>query len=367
MTIPFYDLAAEHKRYRADLDDAYARVMAGGQFILGRELEAFEREFARYCGAADAIGVGNGLDALRLSLRAFDVGPGDEVIVAAHTFAATWMAIVDVGATPVPCEPDRERFFISAEGVAPLITPQTRAVIPVHLYGIPAPVDGLAALCRTHGLHLLEDAAQAHGALHNGRPCGTVGAAGCFSFYPSKNLGALGDGGAIVTSDSYLAKRLRRLRNYGSAVKYHVEEAGWNSRLDELQAAFLRVKLMRLNETNALRVALAGEYQKNLAGVPGVELPRATPGDEPVWHLFPIRVDERDSLQMHLAAAGIQTAIHYPIPVYRMAPFRSYGPAAASESDRLAAEVLSVPFWPTMPSSVVARVCDDIRAFMARR
>ena len=305
MSIPFYDLAAEHKRYRGDLDDAYARVMAGGQFILGRELEAFEGEFARYCGAAEAIGVGNGLDALRLSLRALDIGPGDEVIVAAHTFAATWIAIVDVGATPVPCEPDRERFFISAEGVAPLITPRTRAIIPVHLYGIPAPVDGLAELCRTHGLLLLEDAAQAHGALHNGRSCGTVGAAGCFSFYPSKNLGALGDGGAIVTSDGYLAKRLRRLRNYGSVVKYHIEEAGWNSRLDELQAAFLRVKLVRLNETNALRVALAGEYQKHLAGVAGVELPWAAPGDEPVWHLFPIRVGERDSLQMHLAAAGI--------------------------------------------------------------
>jgi dTDP-3-amino-3,4,6-trideoxy-alpha-D-glucose transaminase len=339
--------------------------MAGGQFVLGRELQAFEREFAIYCGVADAIGVGNGLDALKLSLRALNVGPGDEVIVAAHTFAATWLAIVEVGAIPVPCEPDQGRFFISAEGVAPLITKRTRAVIPVHLYGIPAPVDGLTVLCRAHGLHLLEDAAQAHGALHKQQRCGAVGTAGCFSFYPSKNLGALGDGGAIVTSDSELAKRLRRLRNYGSADKYRLVEEGWNSRLDELQAALLRVKLARLDQTNALRVALAGEYRKQLTGVPGVVLPQALPGDEPVWHLFPIKVRERDCLQAHLAAVGIQTAIHYPIPVYRMAPFRSYGPGTKTASDRLAAEVLSLPFWPTMASAAVARVCDEIRAFMA--
>jgi dTDP-3-amino-3,4,6-trideoxy-alpha-D-glucose transaminase len=249
--------------------------------------------------------------------------------------------------------------------VAPLITKRTRAVIPVHLYGIPAPVDGLTVLCRAHGLHLLEDAAQAHGALHKQQRCGAVGTAGCFSFYPSKNLGALGDGGAIVTSDSELAKRLRRLRNYGSADKYRLVEEGWNSRLDELQAALLRVKLARLDQTNALRVALAGEYRKQLTGVPGVVLPQALPGDEPVWHLFPIKVRERDCLQAHLAAVGIQTAIHYPIPVYRMAPFRSYGPGTKTASDRLAAEVLSLPFWPTMASAAVARVCDEIRAFMA--
>jgi dTDP-3-amino-3,4,6-trideoxy-alpha-D-glucose transaminase len=341
--------------------------MAGGQFVLGRELEAFEREFAIYCGVAEAIGVGNGLDALKLSLRALNVGPGDEVIVAAHTFAATWLAIVEVGAIPVPCEPDPGRFFISAEGVTPLITQRTRAVIPVHLYGIPAPVDGLTVLCRAHGLHLLEDAAQAHGALHKQRRCGAVGTAGCFSFYPSKNLGALGDGGAIVTSNSELAKRLRRLRNYGTAVKYHVEEEGWNSRLDELQAALLRVKLARLDETNALRVARADEYQQHLSGVAGVVLPQVSPGDEPVWHLFPIRVSDRDLLQMRLARAGIQTAIHYPVPVYRMAPFRTYGPRTTTASDRLAAELLSLPLWPTMPSAAVARVCDEIRAFVAGR
>lgn len=365
MNIPFYDLTGEHQHFGTDLQDAYDRVLTGGNFILGREVELFEREFANYCGAAETIGVGNGLDALKLSLRALDVGPGDEVIVAAHTFVATWLAIVGVGATPVPCEPDPGHFLISAAGVAPLITPRTRAVIPVHLYGIPAPVDELAALCRAHGLHLVEDAAQAHGARHNGRRCGVAGVAGCFSFYPTKNLGALGDGGAIVTSDGDLAMRLRRLRNYGTGTNYQIAEEGWNSRLDELQAAFLRAKLARLDETNARRVALADAYREQLAGMPGILLPSAPAADEPVWHLFPIRLRNRDGLQGHLASVGIQTAIHYRVPVYRMPPFQPYGPGQTSASDRLAAELLSLPFWPTMPVAAATRVCDEIRHFMA--
>ncbi len=367
MTIAFYDLGAEHARLRTELDAAYRRVMAGGLFVLGPELEAFEREFAGYCGAATAIGVGNGLDALKLSLRALDIGPGDEVIVAAHTFVATWLAIADTGAIPIACEPAPGAFHINADGVAPLITPRTRAVIAVHLYGLPAPVSGLAALCRAHGVHLVEDAAQAHGARHRGQRCGTAGIAGCFSFYPSKNLGALGDGGAVVTSDDGLAKRLRGLRNYGMNARREVEEHGWNSRLDELQAALLRVKLARLDESNALRAAVAGEYQRQLAGVGGITVPTAPVEDEAVWHLFPIRLRRRDALRAHLLAAGIQTGIHYAAPIYRMAPFLAYGPSGETVSDRLSAELLSLPFWPAMPIEAVTRVCDEIRTFLAEQ
>lgn len=364
--IPFYDLAAENQRFRPELDEAYRRVMEGGNFILGSEVDRFESEFARFCGADEAVGVGSGLDALKLSLRALNIGPGDEVIVAAHTFVATWMAIVDVGATPVPCEPDPGSFLISDMGVAPLITTRTRAVIPVHLYGFAAQIGGLARLCATHGLHLVEDAAQAHGARHGGRACGSAGSAGCFSFYPSKNLGALGDGGAVVSSDPDLVKRLRSLRNYGSGSKRFAEETGWNSRLDELQAAFLRVKLARLKETNALRVRAAHAYEEQLRGVAGITLPRSGPEDEPVWHLYPIQVQQRDALRAWLLEAGIQTGIHYEKPVYRMERFRAFGPNKATPSDRLSAELLSLPFWPTITMGIIERVCGEIRGSMSR-
>ncbi len=365
--IVFYDLAAEHDLFRAELDEAYRRVVDRSRFILDREVESFESEFARYCETAEAVGVANGLDALTLSLRALGVGSGDEVIVAAHTFVATWLAVVNVGATPVPCEPDPGRYSISSAGVAPLITTRTRAVIPVHLYGIPAPVDGLAELCRAHKLHLLEDAAQAHGAYHKGRACGSVGKVGCFSFYPSKNLGALGDGGAVITSDSGLAKSLRRLRNYGSSTKYHADEAGWNSRLDELQAAFLRVKLAHLPKLNGRRRALASQYAQCLEGLNRIMLPKAPVGDVPAWHLFVIRAPERDKLRAHLAASGIETAVHYPIPVYRMPPFKRYGPSQRTESDRIASEVLSLPFSPMMPAADATWVCAEIREFFNER
>jgi dTDP-3-amino-3,4,6-trideoxy-alpha-D-glucose transaminase len=367
MTIPFYDLAAEHQNIRSELDEAYRRVMDRGYFILGSELEAFEHEFAAYCGARKAIGVASGLDALKIALLALNVGPGDEVIVAAHTFVATWLAIVELGAKPVPCEPDAGSFSISAAGVAPLITARTRAVIVVHLYGIPAPVQELALLCDVHGLHLVEDAAQAHGARHRQQQCGTFGIIGCFSFYPTKNLGALGDGGGIVTSDDELAKRMRRLRNYGSSVKYHIDEIGHNSRLDEMQAAFLRVKLHHLDEMNARRAALAQFYQQRLAGMEEIILPEGLPRDNPVWHLFPIMSADRAELQQHLSACGIQTAIHYPIPVYRMAPFQAYGPDQPTRSDKYAAEVLSLPFSPLMDESSADETCAAIRSFFDGR
>jgi dTDP-3-amino-3,4,6-trideoxy-alpha-D-glucose transaminase len=363
MAIPFYDLAQETRALRAELDRAYRRVMDRGWFVLGQEVAAFEGEFAAYCGARECVGVANGLDALKISLRAIGVGQGDEVIVAAHTFVATWLAIAAVGAKPVPCEPDVGKATISATSAEVLLTPRTRAILPVHLYGFPAPLAELAALCGLHGLHLVEDAAQAHGARSDGLTCGSVGVVGCFSFYPSKNLGAFGDAGAIVVSDPALALRLRRLRNYGSSEKYRVEEEGWNSRLDEMQAAFLRVKIAHLDAANASRVRLAQAYRERLAGLDGVASIEPDARDAPVWHVFVIRARERDRLRASLAEAGIDTAIHYPIPIYRMPPFRDFGPRQETESDRLAQQVLSLPFWPDMPVDVIDRVCDVIRAF----
>lgn len=362
--IPFYDLAAEHAELRPVLDAAYARVMDNGWWILGPELHAFEGEFAELCGTRHALGVGNGLDALALALRALEVGPGDEVIVPAHTFVATWLAILAVGATPVACEPAPGSCNISAEMVAPLVTPRTRAVIAVHLYGHPADPAGLAALCARHGLALIEDAAQAHGATTGGQPMGSFGAIGCFSLYPTKNLGALGDGGAVVTQDAGLAEKLSLLRNYGARKKYHTDMIGTNSRLDELQAAFLRAKLAVYPRTLARRRDVAAAYLDRLRGVNGLTLPATPEGDDPAWHLFVIRSEGRDALRGHLAARGIATGLHYPVPIYRNAPFASHAPAGQTESDRLSASVLSLPFWPSLDEARIDRVAGSIREFL---
>lgn len=361
--IPFLDLAAETRALREDLDAAWARVRDGNALILGPELAAFEAEFAAFCGTAHALGVGNGLDALVLALRALAIGPGDQVIVPAHTFVATWLAVMAVGATPVACEPDPGHFTISAQGVAPLVTPKTRAVLPVHLYGQPADPIGLAALCADAGLALIEDAAQAHGATSHGRVIGSFGQVGCFSFYPTKNLGALGDGGAVTTSDADLAARLALLRNYGAREKYFTDEIGTNSRLDELQAAFLRVKLARQAEFVALRRAKAARYADQLQDVPGLDLPQTRAGDQPVWHLYVVRTPARDALRDHLTRAGIGTGLHYPVPVYRNPPFADFAPPGQTETDRISAQVLSLPLWPLMPNSAVDRVALEIRRF----
>lgn len=361
--IPFYDLAAEHALLRPALDAAYARVMAAGQWILGPELAAFEAEFAALCQTRHALGMGNGLDALTLALRALDVGPGDEVVVPAHTFVATWLAVMAVGARPVPCEPAPGSYNISAAMVAPLITRRCRAVIAVHLYGHPSDPVGLAALCAAHGLALIEDAAQAHGATSQGRVVGGVGRVGCFSFYPTKNLGALGDGGAVVTSDDALAERLALLRNYGAREKYHIDMIGTNSRLDELQAAFLRAKLTNFAAMTEARRKVAARYLDGLANLPDLGLPRTAEGDDPVWHLFVVRTHHRDALRAHLAAAGISTALHYPVPVYRNPPFATFAPSRETESDHLAREVLSLPLWPSLSADHSDRICTTIRQF----
>ena len=293
--IPFFDVSAATRELRTELDDAWRRVLTSGRYILGPEVEAFEAEFARYVGCRYCVGVGNGLDALRLALLALGVKPGDEVLVPGNTFVATWLAVSQVGAKPVPVEPDEASFNMSPHAAANAVTPRTVGILPVHLYGNPADMDGLMDVARRHGLLVLEDAAQAHGARYRGISVGGIGRAAAWSFYPTKNLGALGDGGAITTNDPNVAERARLLRNYGSRLKYEHEVKGYNSRLDELQAALLRVKLLHLDEWNERRRALASSYVEGLQGA-DVVLPTSEPWCDPVWHLFVIRSKRRDQL-----------------------------------------------------------------------
>lgn len=362
--VPFLDLEGLHATIREELSAAWRRVTEGGQFIMGDELAAFEDEFARYCEAEHCIGVGNGLDALTLILRALDIGPGDEVIVPSMTFVATWLAVSEAGAVPVPVEPEAGAFSIDPEAVKARITPRTRAIMPVHLYGQPADMTALAAIAQRHSLALIEDAAQAHGARHRGRRVGNLGTAAGFSFYPGKNLGALGDGGAVVTSDRMLAERVRRLRNYGSSRKYLHEERGVNSRLDELQAALLRVKLRHLDEWNAARRGAVSRYRNALADAP-VALPSEASHAESVWHLFVIRSRARDSLQSHLAARGVNSVIHYPVPPHLQGAYRDCGWAKGSlpRAERLAAEVLSLPMGPNLTPAQIEAVSAAVLSF----
>ena len=355
----FLDLRFTSSAIEAELNDAYKRVMNSGWFINGKEVDAFEQEFAGYCDSKWCIGVGNGLDALYLILRAYGIGPGDEVIVPAHTFIATWLAVSNCGATPVSVGVDDETYAIDPALIESAITPRTKAIMPVHLYGQPADMDAINAIAGRHGLKVIEDAAQAHGARYKGRRVGALGDAAGFSFYPGKNLGAYGDGGAITTSDDELAGKLRMLRNYGSNRKYHHEIPGVNSRLDELQAAFLRVKLKRLDEWNAHRNEIAANYLKALSSVPHLVLPKVETWAAPVWHLFVIRHPQRDALQAHLEQRGVQTAIHYPIP-----PADSGAYQGMVKSDEaclaMAGQLLSLPMGPHMRDSDVEHVVKSL-------
>jgi dTDP-3-amino-3,4,6-trideoxy-alpha-D-glucose transaminase len=362
-TVPFLDLQAVTAELAAELQAATLRVIESGWFVLGPELDSFERSWADACGARHCIGVGSGLDALTLALGAAGVGPGDEVIVPAHTFVATWLAVTRAGATPVGADVDPATGLLDPAAAAAAITPRTRALLPVHLYGQTADLDRLRALADTHGLLVLDDAAQAHGATHRGRPVGALADATAWSFYPGKNLGALGDGGAVTTDDDALAERLRMLRNYGSREKYVHELAGANSRLDELQAAVLSVKLAHLAAHNARRAAVAERYTARLRPL-GLPLAHV-PWGEHAWHLFVVRHPERDALQAHLAARGVQTLVHYPIPPHHQA---AYAPAAAAPrsfpiAERLAAEVLSLPMGPHLTPADADVVCDAVEAF----
>jgi dTDP-4-amino-4,6-dideoxygalactose transaminase len=355
--VPFLDLASINGRDASRFADALASVMRRGWFILGEECSAFEAEFAEYCGTRHCIGVGDGLDALHLALVAWGIGAGDEVIVPSNTFIATWFAVMQVGAMPVPVEPDPASFNIDPERIEAAITPRTKAIIPVHLYGATSDMDSILTLAEHHGLHVLEDAAQAHGARHRGRRAGGLGHAAAFSFYPGKNLGALGDGGAITTNDDELATRLRMLRNYGSRAKYVHELTGYNSRLDELQAAFLRVKLQRLDADNAERRRIADRYLRELGGL-DLQLPMVDSRDEVVWHLFVIRSPQRDDLQRRLAAAGVGTVIHYPLSPHLQQACAQLGFAEGDfpVAETLQREVLSLPIWPGMTEEQVEHV-----------
>lgn len=362
MTVPFLDLRAPYLELKEEIDTAVARVTDSGWYLLGEELSAFEQEFAAYTGTRHCIGVGNGLDALRLCLEARGIGPGDEVIVPSNTYIATWLAVSQVGATLVAVEPDERTYNIDPARIEAAITPRTKAIIPVHLYGQPADMDPIMALAQQHGLFVLEDAAQAQGARYKGQPVGGLGDAAAWSFYPGKNLGAFGDGGAITTNDPKLAERLRMLRNYGSAVKYVHEVKGGNSRLDELQAAVLRVKLRHLEEWNARRTALADMYRRELRGV-GLVLPEILEGAQSVWHLFVVRSDKRDALRAELLAAGIQTLIHYPTPPHLQEAYRELGwrEGQFPLSERIHQEALSLPIGPHMSAAQAEQVVDAVK------
>jgi len=358
----FFDLGLDEPGLRAAMDDGYRRVMDRGWAILGPELEAFEAEFAAYCGADHAIGVGNGLDALVLALRAAGVGPGAEVIVPAHTFAATWLAVEAVGAKPAPVEVDPDTYVLTADAIAVAVTPRTAAIIPVSLYGHPLDMGPILELAGRHGLFVLEDAAQSHGALSHGRRTGGLAHATAFSFYPTKNLGAVGDAGAVTTSDAALAEKIRMLRNYGSRKKYVHEVAGVNSRLDELQAAFLRARLSRLDDTNDRRRERAARYSARLNGGNAVKLPVEAAWARHVYHLYVVRTPDRAALQARLTAEGIETLIHYPTACHLQPAFAhlGYGRGDFPIAEAMADEVLSLPLWPGLSLEDVDRVAAAI-------
>jgi dTDP-4-amino-4,6-dideoxygalactose transaminase len=366
--IPFLDMKSVYAELKPELDAAYFRVMESGWFVLGKEVEAFEQEYAKFCGTHHCVGLGNGLEALELTLRAWDIGPGDEVIVPSNTYVATWLAVTAVGATVVPVEPTPAGPNIDPERIAAAITAHTRAIMPVHLYGEPADMDAIMALAGKHGLKVIEDVAQAQGAKVRGRRAGALGHAGAHSFFPTKNIGAFGDGGAVTTDDPALADRLKVLRNYGSKVKYVNIERGLNSRLDELQAAFLRVKLKKLDAWNDHRRLLAAHYDDRLAGIPGLELPRTPQWAHPVWHLYVIRTERRAGLIKALDAAGIGSLIHYPIPPHLQQAYSDLGLPRGSFplAETLADTVLSLPLGAQLSLDSVDEVAATVRRYMLR-
>lgn len=366
MKVPFLNLKAPYLELKAELDAAYQRVMDSGWLILGTELAAFETEFAAYCGAKFCVGVANGLDALHLILRAMDIGTGDEVIVPTNTYIATWLAVSYAGATPIPVEPDDRTFNLDPGRIEAAITSKTKAIIPVHLYGHPADVDPINEIASEYGLKVIEDAAQAHGALYKGRRTGALGDAAGFSFYPGKNLGAFGDAGAVTTNDEELADRVRVLGNYGSRTKYYNEMKGFNSRLDEMQAALLRVKLRHLDEWNKRRSRIAQCYGESLIGVANLVLPYLPSWSHPVWHLFVVRHSERNRLQEHLAATGVGTLIHYPQPPHLQVAYKELGyrEGVFPIAEKMAAQVLSLPLGPHMSESQSLQVAEKIGSFV---
>lgn len=352
----------QYRAHREEINAAIARVTAGGRYILGPETEAFEGEFAAYLGVDHAIGVANGTDALHVALRALGVGPGDEVVTVAHTAVATVAAIELAGARPVLVDIEQETYTLAPEALERALTPRTRAVIAVHLYGQPADLDGILALCRPRGIRVVEDCAQCHGALWRGQRTGSVADIAAFSFYPTKNLGAIGDGGAVATSDSELARACRLLREYGWARRYVSDIAGFNSRLDELQAAILRIKLRALDADNDRRRALAALYGRRLAGLPGLVLPTERAGVRHVFHLYAVLAEERDRALEHLKARGIHAGIHYPVPVHLQPAYAGRTTAAGTlpVTERVARHELSLPMYPELSHADAERVCETL-------
>lgn len=362
------DLKASYRELQEELDAAYHSVMDSGWYVLGEEVAAFEHEFARYCGTSCCVGVGNGLEALHLILRAMGIGEGDEVIVPSNTYIATWLAVSYAGATPVAVEPNSATYNLDPDLLKAAITPRTKAIMAVHLYGQPADMDRINAVATDHGLKVIEDAAQAHGARYKGRRVGSLGDAAGFSFYPGKNLGALGDGGAVTTNDTGLADRIRALRNYGSKVKYHNEQKGFNSRLDELQAALLRVKLKYLDSWNGRREILAERYLSALRNT-GLQLPFVPEWAQPVWHLFVVGSANRDQLQQLLAEEGIGTMIHYPVPPHLQPAYAELGfkEGHFPIAERIHGTVLSLPMWPQMDDKQIQAVIDALQEITVYR
>ena len=365
MRVDFLPIAELLKTDRQELQAAFDRVISTGQLILGEEVAAFEAEFATYCAVNHCVTVGNGLDALTIALKAQGIGPGDEVIVPGHTFIASWLAVSQAGAVPVAADVDPASGNLDPGAVETVITPRTVAIMPVHLYGQPAAMDEISRIADRRGLFVLEDAAQAHGARYRGRRTGSLGHAAAFSFYPTKNLAALGDAGAILTDDGGLAERARQYRNYGSSEKYAHDMIGANSRLDELQAAFLRTRLVGLDSANARRREIAACYSQTLTGIAGLELPLRDQVSEPVYHLFVVRSPHRDALAAGLAARGITTMVHYPCPPHLQPAYANAAPQTPLPiTERLAGQVLSLPLWPAMSQRQIDYVATAVRAVL---
>jgi len=364
MQVPFLDLKAAYIELKDEIDQAVKRVLNSGWYILGSEVEAFEQEYAAFCGSEHSVGLGNGLDALHFALLAMNVGPGDEVIVPSNTYIATWLAVSQCGAKPVPVEPDEATYNINPNCIEAVITPRTKVIIPVHLYGQSADLDPILGIAHKYGLRVLEDAAQAHGARYKGKRLGSHGDAVAWSFYPGKNLGALGDGGAVTTNNQEISDRIRALRNYGSREKYVNEVQGYNSRLDTIQAAVLRVKLKYLDEWNDRRKAIANTYLEEFIGI-GLTLPYVPDWADPVWHLFTVRSRNREKLRHYLEENGIGTMIHYPIPPHLQQAYSTLGYVSGNYpiSEILAKEVLSLPMGPQLDQAGMQKVVKVIKMF----
>jgi dTDP-4-amino-4,6-dideoxygalactose transaminase len=362
--VPFLDLRAAYEELKAEVDEAVSRVLGSGYYLLGKELEAFEKEFAEYLDVRHCVAVGSGLDALHLALRALEVGQGEEVLVPSNTYIATWLAVSYAGAVPVPVEPDERTYNIDPGKLEAAITDRTRGIIPVHLYGQPADMDPILEVARKHNLWVLEDAAQAHGASYKGKRVGGLGDIAGWSFYPGKNLGAFGDGGAVTTNNGEFADRVRVLRNYGSRTKYFNEVRGFNSRLDEIQAAVLRVKLKHLDGWNRRRLQIAELYRRELEGCDLI-LPYVPEWAEPAYHLFVVRSGQRDALHQYLETQGIGTLIHYPVPPHLQQAYCEIGLAAGTLpiSERIHQEVLSLPIGPHVTEAQVETVTRAVCEF----